>query len=297
MIVSMALTTPIETKLRHVAVTGGTGFIGRRMRNRLECIGIAVTSFSRSGGVDILNDNFRTDGIDHLFHLAGLTYVPDSWCRPIEFYRVNSFGTLRVLEACRRSGTPLTYVSAYIYGTPSRLPISEQAPAHPNNPYAFSKLEGEHACRFYVEFYGVKASIVRIFNVYGPGQDSRFVIPTIARQVLNPKVDAIAVADLAPRRDYVYVDDVVDALLVAPTFAAGATFNIGSGVSHSVGDIVEACCQCAGVSKPVRETGTRRENEILDVIADISSIESACGWRPKTTFSSGIRSVLESIEL
>jgi nucleoside-diphosphate-sugar epimerase len=115
--------------------------------------------------------------------------------------------------------------------------------------------------------------------------------------VLDPGVNEIVVADLAPRRDFVHVDDVVEALIRSPDFPAGAVFNVGSGKSWSVRDVIEACLAGAGITKPFREKGARRSNEVLDVVADISAIEQACGWRPRTSFESGIRSVLESIEL
>jgi nucleoside-diphosphate-sugar epimerase len=276
-------------------VTGNTGFIGSRLQRRLNGTGVSVTGLSRSSGFDILEHELPMEDVDHVFHVAGRTYVPDAWLDPVSFYNVNAHGTVRVLDQCRRAGVSMTFVSAYVYGTPTQLPISEAMPARPTNPYTFSKLGGDDACRFFAEAYGVQTSVLRPFNVYGPGQNASFLIPTIVRQVLDPGVDEIVVADLAPRRDFVHVDDVIDALMLAPGFPAGATFNVGSGQSWSVGDIITTCLASAGVSKPFKGRGERRGKEILDTVADISAIERVCGWRPKTSIESGIRSVLRSV--
>ena len=137
---------------------------------------------------------------------------------------------------------------------------------------------------------------MRLFNVYGPGQDDTFLLPTIARQVLDPAVSEIIVADLAPRRDFVHVDDVVNALILAPTLPAGKPFNVGSGRSWSVEDVIKTCLECEGLSKPYHDRGERRGNEILDVIADITAIQQACGWRPGTGFKEGIQSVIAGLK-
>jgi nucleoside-diphosphate-sugar epimerase len=276
-------------------VIGNTGFIGGRLERRLKAAGARVTGLSRSRGFDILKDDLPIEGVDHVYHVAGLTYVPDAWLDPVSFYQVNAYGTVRVLEQCRRARATLTYLSTYVYGTPAQLPISETMPARPSNPYAFSKLAGEEACRFFAKAFGVDTRILRLFNVYGPGQRDAFLIPTIARQVLDPRVTEICVASLGPRRDYVYVDDVVEALVLASQLPPGSTFNVGSGKSISVRNVIQTCLACAGISKPFRERGEHRASEIPDMTADISAIRTACGWFPRTDFSTGIRSVLESM--
>ena len=281
---------------RHVLVTGSNGFVGSHLARRLKESGLTVTGASRASGFDLTRDELPLDGVDHVFHVAGLTYVPAAWSDPAAFYRVNADGTVRVLEQCRRTGVSLTYVSAYVYGIPAALPVGEDQPARPNNPYAFSKLAGEEACRFYAQTYGLAAGILRPFNVYGPGQEERFLIPTIARQVLDPAVRDIVVADLEPRRDFVHVADLVEALVAAPDLPPGRPYNVGSGQSWSVGDVIATCLARAGVTKPFRSRGERREQEIPDVVADISAIRAACGWQPRIDFPSGITTVLESLK-
>jgi nucleoside-diphosphate-sugar epimerase len=288
---------PLERSLRRVVVTGHTGFLGSRLQRRLEDLAVEVIGVARSTGYDVVDDVLPLSRVDHVFHLAGESFVPDGWRNPVGFHRVNAQGTVRVLDQCRKADVSVTYVSTYVYGVGASMPVKETEPPRPSNPYAFSKFAGEDACRFYADCYGLRTGILRLFNVYGPGQNASFLIPTIARQVLDPAVKEIVVADLAPRRDFVHIDDVVDALLTAPRFLPGSTFNVGSGRSYSVGDVITTCLRCGGVSKPFRDRGERRINEVMDVVADVSAIREAHGWGPRVTFADGVQSVLESVRL
>jgi nucleoside-diphosphate-sugar epimerase len=220
--------------------------------------------------------------------------VPASWRDPVRFHHVNAHGTVKVAEFCRQRGCSLSYVSAYCYGIPSRLPIRETDPVRPNNPYAFTKFQGEEACRFYHERFGLPVTIVRPFNAYGPGQRDAFVLSHIVRQALDPAVAEIQVLDFSPRRDYVYVDDVVEALLCTAAIADYAVFNVGSGVSYSVEEVIKTVLEASSVSKPYRSLETSRPEEIPDVVADIGSIERAIGWKPRVSFREGVRRLVEA---
>lgn len=281
---------------RHALITGHTGFIGRRLGQRLERQGARVTGASRSSGVDLVRDDLPLGGVDHVYHLGGLSFVPDSWTDPAAFHLANTHGTVRVLDQCRRTGASMTFVSTYVYGAGAPLPVSEAAAPDPANPYAYSKLAAEEACRFFARTFGVRVSMLRLFNAYGPGQGSSFLIPTIVRQVLDPDTAEIVVADLAPRRDFVHVDDVVEALLVAPGLPTGEVFNVGYGRSRSVAEVIEACLAAAGVVKPYRARQERRDNEISDVVADISALSAAAGWRPRIDFGAGMKTVVEGAQ-
>jgi nucleoside-diphosphate-sugar epimerase len=207
---------------------------------------------------------------------------------------VNAQGTAKVAEFCRQRGCSLSYVSGYCYGVPSRLPIRETDPVSPNNPYAFTKLQGEAACRFYHEHFGLPLTIIRPFNAYGPGQRDAFVLSRIVRQALDPAVAEIEVLDLSPRRDYVFVDDVVEALLRTAAVADYAVFNVGSGVSCSVEEAIHAVLEASGVNKPYRSLDASRRGEIPDVVADIASIDQAVGWKPRVSFREGVRRLVEA---
>ena len=197
----------------NVIVTGATGFIGRALCKELTRQNYNVISVSSSNG-DIANLNVLSEFADqkvlHVFHLAGLTFVPASWEKPYDFIQTNVLGTVSVLEFCRHNKINMTLVSAYIYGAEIVNPISEDTTPLPNNPYALSKKLAEDVCKFYSEFYQMNICIVRPFNVYGAGQGEHFLIPGIIKQIRHSK--EVRVKDLQPKRDYIHLSDLVDCL-------------------------------------------------------------------------------------
>jgi nucleoside-diphosphate-sugar epimerase len=179
-----------------------------------------------------------------------------------------------------------------VYGTPRQLPVAETHPLSAFNPYAHSKILGEAVVDFHREHLAVRAAVIRPFNLYGPGQDQRFVVPAILRQLLDPTVREVVVADATPRRDYLYVGDFVALVLAVMGAAAAGTYNAGSGRSVSVAELAREAGIAAGVDKPLRGSGARRPNEILDVVADISRAREQLGWEPQVALIDGLRSML-----
>ena len=181
-----------------VLVSGASGFIGRPLTQKLERAGYSVVRHSEASG-DIASCHLP-DGAKHVFHLAARTFVPDSWSAPIPFYATNVLGTVNVAEFCRRHGASLTMMSSYVYGRPQFLPISEEHPVEAFNPYSHSKLLAEEVCRYYARQFGLRVTIIRPFNIYGPGQNGNFLVPTLLRQVLDSGAQEISIADDRPRR-------------------------------------------------------------------------------------------------
>lgn len=280
--------------MKSILVTGAGGFIGRRLVSVLKQVGHEVFELTSTDG-DIVDPatlaGFDESSVDMVFHLAGRTYVPDAWQEPADFQRVNVTGTLNVLEFCRKRGIPLTYVSAYLYGIPASLPVKESDQVNPNNPYALSKFLAESVCRFYAEHFGVPVTIIRPFNIFGPGQKGHFLIPEIIAQVKANR--PIHLKDLTPRRDYLYLDDLIDALVCTIGVGKGYhLYNIGYGCSLSVAEIVNAIQSAAGTSLPVISENMPRQNEISDVYADISHAKQELGWYPQHTFDEGIKNMI-----
>lgn len=231
-----------------------------------------------------------------VIHLAASSFVPLSWTVPWKTIRDNVLGTTAALDYCRTRGAKLVFLSSYLYGNPTRLPIAEDAAAKASNPYGLSKKLAEDACAFYGEHFGVSATILRPFNVYGVGQGDDFLIPTILRQLKNSS--EVRVKDLAPRRDYVYVDDVTGAIAsAAAPGAPSGIFNIGSGHSHSVADLVEIMQQIWGTALPVLSEGERRKGEIMDTVADISKSATLLGWVPSFDLRGGLENMYIRAEL
>ncbi|MGA8538523.1 MAG: GDP-mannose 4,6-dehydratase [Terriglobales bacterium] len=274
-----------------ILVTGATGFLGRHLVAALESQSYAVRKHSSADG-DIADCALPMENVSHVFHLAGESYVPESWQNPQAFYRTNVMGTVNVLEHCRRNQAALTLISSYVYGEPQRLPIAEDHPLAAANPYAHTKILAEHTARFYEQRFGIALTIVRPFNIYGPGQRASFLIPSIVRQVLDPSAAAVRVADLRPKRDYVYVADAVMLLLATLRPGVHGIYNLGSGRSASVAEVAELANHAAGFRKPVVSANQPRPGEILEVIADTSHAAAELGWRPNTSLPEGIAAVI-----
>jgi nucleoside-diphosphate-sugar epimerase len=275
-----------------VLVTGASGFIGRPLAERLQQAGFTVIRHSEDRG-DIASCNLP-GGADHVFHLAARTFVPDSWSAPLSFYATNVLGTVNVAEFCRRHSASLTMMSSYVYGRPQFLPISETHPVAAFNPYSHTKLLAEDVCRYYAQQFNLRVTVIRPFNIYGPGQDGNFLIPTLLRQVLDQKAREISIADDRPRRDYLYVDDLLDLLVLTMEPDGLEIFNAGSGRSVNPRELAESMLLATGAEKEVVSRGELRPDEVLDTVADVGKARRIFGWEPLISLSDGLRRMIEA---
>jgi nucleoside-diphosphate-sugar epimerase len=276
---------------KNILVTGADGFIGSHLVSALRAAGHVVFTHSRRQG-DIRSCDLIYEDVGHVFHLAARTFVPESWSAPLSFYEVNLLGTVNVLEFCRARGASITLASSYVYGSPARLPISEDEPLCAFNPYSQTKILAEETARYYQRQFGIAVTIIRPFNVYGPGQNRRFLIPTILTRAIDPDQAAIVVADLRPRRDYLYVADLIDLLVRTAFRREGGIFNAGSGSSCGVGEVIALVNELLSVPKPVRSDNLMRPDEVSDVMADISRARAEFAWVPGVTLRDGLRRTL-----
>lgn len=276
-----------------ILVTGASGFLGKHLVAALERGGQAVATHSMEDG-DLARTQPRAQDIRHVYHLAAKTYVPDSWAHPKEFYEANVLGTIGILEYCREQGASLTLISSYMYGHPERLPIPEGHPLRAFNPYGHSKLLAEEVAQFYQTSFRVPVTIVRPFNLYGPGQSERFLIPALIRQALSPECSTISIADHRPRRDYIYVDDVVELLLAVVESQRASVYNAGSGISTSAREVAERIAELAGTGKHVISRNEERPDEVLDTVADISRARLELGWNPRIGLDEGLARTIRS---
>ncbi len=273
-------------------MTGASGFIGKHLVTRLREAGHEVFEADIGSG-DVAEETtwLKYPRSDAVIHLAGKTFVPDSWSDPAGFMRCNLLGTVAALNHCRRNNARLIFPSSYLYGNPKTLPIPETAPLVVNNTYGLSKKLAEEACRFFSDCFGIHVTILRLFNVYGPGQQENFLIPSIIRQVNAGGV--IKVKDLDPKRDYVYVNDVVQSILKAVDCQEGfRIFNIGSGVSHSVEELIRIIQAIKKTDLPVQVDAERRKDEIMNTVADITASKLQLGWAPRWTLHQGVQNML-----
>jgi len=273
-----------------ILVTGASGMIGSRLVSALRARGDRVITHSRADG-DLSEAIPAAEGVRHVFHLAGKSYVPDSWAHPAEFYLVNVQGTVNVLEFCRREKASLTFVSSYVYENPPTIPVSEDHPVKAFNPYSHSKILAEQVTSYYSASFGVPVTIVRPFNIYGPGQAAHFLIPTLLEQAISD-APALIVEDARPKRDYLFVDDLCVLLLRLMDARKCGTYNAGSGYSISVADLAALVDEAAGVSKPLISRENYRTGEVMDVVADISKARNDVGWEPGVSLKDGLRQTL-----
>ena len=186
---------------------------------------------------------------------------------------------------------PLIYMSAYIYGKQELLPIKENSIINPSNPYAQSKLLCEKICKYYADVFTLDITILRPFNVYGPDQEKHFLIPEIVEQIKKSK--KIIVNSFQPKRDFVYIEDLVNALTISSKKLKGLQiYNIGSGVSVSVKEIIELLDDLVEEPLEYEERGLERKGEMMDVVADISAANKSLSWNPEISLKEGLKQIL-----
>lgn len=271
-------------------MTGSSGFVGSHLVKRLKGLGIDVICLDIKDGFDVTvwKQVQSIERFDILFHLAAKSYVPDSYTYPRGFYYSNIIGTLNTLEVCRIHKAKMVFTSSYVYGIPKYLPIDEEHPTAAFNPYAQTKIIGEQLCQGYSRDFGVPVVILRPFNIYGRGQSENFLIPTIIKQA---KTGRILLKDPCPKRDIVYIDDVIDLFIKAMEYNQRGCeiFNIGTGVSYSVRELTEMIIDLFRNNIEVEFKGQKRKSEVMETKADISKAKKLLGWTPRVTIREGLQ--------
>lgn len=283
--------------MNKIAVTGSRGFIGSHLTKRLRSLNHEVIEIDISTGFDVTDFDTlkKIPEFDMVFHLAGKTFIPKAFEDPHSFYMTNVLGTLNMLELCRMYKSKFVFVSSYVYGKPEYLPIDEQHKTNAANPYMSSKLLGEQLCQSYFHDFNVPVIIIRPFNVYGIGQDDFFLIPKLIKQSESGSVELM---DPRPKRDFVYIDDLVDAFVRCIDYQPDSCriFNIGTGKSISVQDLAKMLVSKFNPNAKLRFSGEIRKDEILDTIADISRAGKDLEWHPKIDLEKGLEMLKASID-
>ena len=299
-------------------VTGGAGFIGSHMVDRLLGAGRSVRvldNFSNGSAKNLAHhkDNPKLevitcdladyaavqgkfDGAERVFHLAALADIVPSIKRPKEYFRSNVDGTFNSLEQATKAGVKrfLYAASSTCYGIPDQFPTPEGAPIRPMYPYALTKNLGEQLVMHWAQVYKLPALTLRMFNVYGPRARTSgtygAVFGVFLAQILADKPVTI-VGDGEQTRDFTYVTDVVDAFLTAAgTGESGKVYNVGSNGTYSINRLVELLGAKSVVHIP------KRPGEPDCTWADVSRIEREIGWRAKVSFEDGVRMMLDHID-
>jgi nucleoside-diphosphate-sugar epimerase len=269
-----------------VALTGHTGFIGRRLVKRLVTDGVTVLPLMGN----IQDARTWHAEFDILYHLAGSR--PSTFAQSAaEAFRVDVGGILNALVACRKNRARLVLTSSCAVYARSKLgPLSEKHPLQPTGPYGMSKLICETICRDFSKIHPVSCTVLRLFNAYGPSQSVEFLIPYLIRCAQNGLVASIAHPDSC--RDFVHVDDVVDALVSAAHLDTDwSVFNVGSGQARSVREVVEILGTMRGAPLSYREVACGPD-PVDWVQADNALARRELQWRPRIDFEFGLRDLL-----
>ncbi len=283
-------------------VTGGAGFIGSNLVDVLvergeEVIVIDDLSFGKPENLNPaaefvecdIRDGLELDGVDVVFHLAAQTDVATSVARPADDASVNVIGTVRVLEAARRAGTKVVFTSTggAIYGECDG-PAPEDSPRRPLSPYGIAKLCAEEYLGGYGRIYGAEHVVLRLANVYGPRQDSGLEggVVAIFFERLAAGATSTIFGDGSQTRDFVYVGDVVAALLAGAAHLGGI-FNIGTGSETTVLGLYCTCAEVAG-SDARPQFADARIGDVRRSVLDASLAARELGWAPRATLAEGL---------
>ncbi len=297
-----------------ILITGGAGFIGHNVALYLRNRGFEVVvadSLERSSSyalrrlsayeIPVVKSDVRTfndyRGFDVVIHAAAYVSVEESIKDPVKYFENNVVSTACVGFECVKRGCKLIHLSsAAVYGEPVETPVKESHKLNPKSPYGLSKLMSEQVLKQYAELYKLKHVVLRLFNVYGPGQNPAYagVIDSFISR-LRENRPPIIYGDGAQTRDFIYVIDVarvIEAFIEKDLFN-GAVYNVGSGEETSINALAERLMNVLGVrAKPIY--AAERLGDIKRSSADISKLKEAIGFTP-TPLDEGLRETLKAL--
>ena len=297
----------------YILVTGGAGFIGSHVTRLLLDAGhgVVVLDNMSNGHKDqvdpraklIVGDIKDTQkvqqalkGADAVIHMAGLIIVPESVADPAKYCDNNVLGTVSLLQSMRESGVKkiIFSSSACVYGTPDKLPIKEDAPVRPDNPYGACKASIEAFLQTYHANFGFDATILRYFNPYGPGElhdPETHAIPNFIRAALTKK--SIPLYWKGEQiRDFIYIEDLAQAHIDVLKLSGFNIFNIGTEKGICVKDVVDQIFKIVGYKVPIDDLG-KRPGDVHANFASSQKLAKAVGWKAKVSLAEGLRRTID----
>lgn len=297
-------------------ITGGAGFLGAALANRLVKEGHTVLALddltagdprrlspevllTRGDVRDVPKLWTLLQGVDCVYHLAARVRVPESIHYPSDYNAVNVGGTVAVMEAMRDTGVRRVVFasSGALYGEQAHQPVNERQLPNPNSPYGVSKVAAEYYLATLGTLYNIETVALRVFNAYGPGQDLPPSYPPVVPQLLRQAQTGgslVIFGDGTQSRDFVFLDDVVDALVAAATASDvnRAVINIGSGWEVSINDLAAHVARVSGKQISVLHN-QGQEGGVSRLVADVDLAQDLLGWAPHTELVEGLRLTLE----
>jgi nucleoside-diphosphate-sugar epimerase len=300
--------------MARVFITGGGGFLANHLAEHLMARGDEVTFLVRSAKANALPRGVRhvradlltgtgpliPGKTDVIFHMAAKSSVQESTADPRPTFAVNTMGTARLLEEVRTRHLPIKrFVLAstgHVYGPPFSGKLKETHALLPRNVYSASKAAAEHYAIACSALYDVPVSVVRIFNVYGPGQKQSFVVASVLNQCLWSR--DLKIGNPWPVRDFLYVGDAVRlfALVAERRAAVGEVLNAGTGKGTTIEAMVKMAVRATGARLSARSEKTRtRSNDFDRLVADPSNAARLLGWQAKVGLAEGLGMTAEAL--
>jgi len=303
--------------MKKILITGATGFVGSHLTELCVKKGFEVIAFDRynpnynlgwlekskyKDDIDFVFGDIRDfdsvlktmKGCKIVFHLAALIGIPYSYLSPQAYLKTNVEGTYNILESSKHLDIEQTIITSTseVYGTAKYVPIDEKHPISAQSPYSASKISADQLAISYYNSFQLPIKIIRPFNVYGPRQSSRAVIPSIITQALNNKKE-IKLGNVEPSRDFTYVTDTCNAfldILKVKNFF-GDTLNVGSNSEYTINDIAKKILKKinskANIKKEPQRTRSSK-SEVVRLVCDNSKILKNTQWKPKIKIEKGL---------
>jgi NAD dependent epimerase/dehydratase len=301
-----------------IFITGAAGFVGSHLTEKLIKKKYKVVAFDRYNSNNdfgwlnkirsknrknfILGDIRDFDSVYNamrgckvVFHLAALIGIPYSYISPVAYLKTNVEGTYNVLEAARRLKIKNVIITSTseVYGSAKYLPINENHPINSQSPYAASKAAADQLAMSFYKSFNLPVKIIRPFNIYGPRQSQRAIIPTIISQTLN-KSKIITLGNVKPTRDFNYVLDVVDAFIkiMNSKKAIGQVLNVGSNKKISISYLCNEILKITNIKKNIKISAERKRpklSEVENLQSDNKKIKKILSWSPKTNLKQGLK--------
>ncbi len=279
---------PADLVKSRIAVTGFRGFIGSCFVDQLRSLNIPVICLE---GDVRLRDTWKED-FDVVYHFAAM--MPGKFKdTPEGAFSVNINGVYQALEACRRNKAHMVFPSTCgVYKPDTRQSFSEEDPLEPPTAYTQSKFIGEMLCRSYAQYYGVKTTVLRLFNVYGPGQARDYIIPYLIKCGCEERIAEVYHPESS--RDFIHIKDVVDVLLRAAKIKElFSVYNVGSGESHTVAQVIELIGQVGKKKIQYKKIESPKDPQPF-VRANIAKAVNDLGWPVKVSLKDGILGIINN---
>lgn len=314
--------------MKKVLVTGAAGFVGSHLVEEIMKSGIQVRAFihynSRNdrGNLDFLDTHIQSEieyvsgniedsqsvqqaicGCDTVFHMAALIGIPYSYLAPESYINTNIKGTLNVMQAClNKNVSKVIHTStSETYGTAIYTPIDEGHPLQGQSPYSASKIGADKIAESFYYSYGLPVATIRPFNIYGPRQSARAVIPTIISQALTTKDKTIHLGSLSPIRDFTFVKDTIRGFIMIAESekSVGEVINIGFGKGISIEDLSK---NILGIINPEIQIISDEDrirpinSEVMKLICSNQKAKDLIGWEPTISLKEGLKKTINYID-